>query len=112
MDKKNKLVWFVDYTEAYNRIHQPLLVDELKRRYQALVEAIPLADLWKKTRKKAGSEDGYLEAKELFKEFWEKMLEAGVSVKEFNFWETRFESILYKEEDYIGPSSEEPSDIN
>lgn len=29
------VAWFVDYTEAFNRIHQPLLLDELRRRYEA-----------------------------------------------------------------------------
>jgi len=31
-----KIAWFVDFTEAYNKIYQPLLVDELRRRYEAL----------------------------------------------------------------------------
>ena len=35
LDTRTKMIWFVDFTEAYNRVHQPLLVDELKRRYTA-----------------------------------------------------------------------------
>ena len=27
--------WFIDFTEAFNKIHQPLLIDELYRRTQA-----------------------------------------------------------------------------
>jgi len=26
--------WFIDFTEAFNMIHQPILLDELKRRYE------------------------------------------------------------------------------
>jgi len=36
VSEKYKVAWFVDFTEAFNKIHQPLLVDELKRRYKAL----------------------------------------------------------------------------
>jgi len=35
-----EVAWFVDYTEAFNRIHQPLLVDELRRRYAAVRQAL------------------------------------------------------------------------
>jgi len=38
--KEYPVAWFVDYTEAFNRIHQPLLVDELRRRYEALRKAL------------------------------------------------------------------------
>jgi len=31
---------FIDFTEAFNRVHQPLLVDELTRRYKAWERAV------------------------------------------------------------------------
>ena len=55
--KKWNLAWFVDYTEAFNRIHQPLLVDELKRRYQAWSLAIERVRLTKRLKQTHTSYD-------------------------------------------------------